>query len=160
MQTFDIRRTTVSDSEWIRDLLRDHWGSSRIVSRGRLYDADQLPGFVATHDRESIGLLTYFVDGTQCEVVTLDSLRENQGVGTALLKAVEAVARQAGCASLRLVTTNDNVKALQFYQKRGFTFVALHPNAVERSRTIKPEIPLRGIEGIPIRDELELELLL
>jgi ribosomal protein S18 acetylase RimI-like enzyme len=55
---------------------------------------------------------------------------------------------------------NDNLHALRFYQKRGFVLVALHRNALEASRKLKPEIPLVGIDGIPIRDEIELELVL
>ena len=38
--------------------------------------------------------------------------------------------------------------------------VAVHRNAIEESRKLKPEIPLTGIDGLPIRDEIELELLL
>ncbi len=158
MEEFNIQPITLSDSEWITCLLRDRWGSSHVVSRGKVYHADQLPGFVATYRDEKVGLITYSFHGTACEIVTFDSVRENRGVGSALLKAVEALARQAGCTCLRLVTTNDNLKALRFYQKRGFTLIALHRNAVEHSRTLKPEIPMRGNDGIPIRDELELEL--
>jgi ribosomal protein S18 acetylase RimI-like enzyme len=158
LEEFNIQPITLSDSEWITCLLRDRWGSSHVVSRGKVYHADQLPGFVATYRDEKVGLITYSFHGTACEIVTFDSVRENRGVGSALLKAVEALARQAGCTCLRLVTTNDNLKALRFYQKRGFTLIALHRNAVEHSRTLKPEIPMRGNDGIPIRDELELEL--
>ena len=160
LEELNIQQITLSDREWIRGLLRDHWGSSEVVSRGNVYHADQLPGFIATERDEKIGLITYSSHGTECEIVTLDSVLENRGVGSALLKTVETVARHAGCACLRLITTNDNLKALRFYQKRGFTLIALHRNAVEHSRTLKPEIPIRGNDGIPIRDELELELLL
>jgi hypothetical protein len=59
-----------------------------------------------------------------------------------------------------LITTNDNTKALRFWQKRGFRLAAVHRNAVEKSRKIKPEIPLTGNDGIPIKDEIELEMAL
>jgi hypothetical protein len=59
-----------------------------------------------------------------------------------------------------LITTNDNVAALRFYQKRGFTLAALHKNALEQSRRLKPQIPLLGLDGIPLRDEIELEIFL
>jgi GNAT superfamily N-acetyltransferase len=75
------------------------------------------------------------------------------GVGTALLAAVERKARR-----LWLLTTNDNVDALRFYQRRGFRLAELHPGGVEESRArLKPEIPETGEYGIPIRDELILE---
>jgi hypothetical protein len=62
---------------------------------------------------------------------------------------------------LWLISTNDNLNALKFYQKRGFSLVKLYKNAVNETRKkIKPEIPLIGENGIPIRDEVELEILL
>lgn len=69
------------------------------------------------------------------------------------------MARRAGCTRLWLVTTNDNLDALRFYQRRGFRLSRLRPGAVDLSRqTLKPEIPEVGTFGIAIRDELELEL--
>lgn len=56
-----------------------------------------------------------------------------------------------------LITTNDNLNALGFYQKRGFRIKAVYPGAVDEARRIKPEIPLAASNGIPIRDEIELE---
>ncbi|HEX7715028.1 MAG TPA: GNAT family N-acetyltransferase, partial [Bacillota bacterium] len=64
------------------------------------------------------------------------------------------------CQRLWLITTNDNLAAIRFYQLRGFVLVALHRDAIAQSRKLKPEIPLRGIDGIPIRDEIELEVVL
>jgi GNAT superfamily N-acetyltransferase len=92
-----------------------------------------------------------------CEIVTLDNLGDRRGVGTALIEAVMETARAAGCRRLWLITTNDNLRALRFYQKRGFRLVRLSPDAVTAARRIKPEIPLVGEDGIPLRDELELE---
>jgi ribosomal protein S18 acetylase RimI-like enzyme len=91
-------------------------------------------------------------------VLSIDSLREGAGVGSALLAAAVAAARAAGCARAYLITTNDNMRALRFYQRRGFALVALRPRAIERARALKPSIPLVGFGGIPLRDELELEL--
>ncbi len=85
---------------------------------------------------------------------------EKARIGTALIDAVKDVATMAHCKRLWLITANDNMAALRFYQKRGFLLVAVYRNAVEQSRRLKPEIPLVGIDGIPLRDEIELELLL
>jgi hypothetical protein len=52
------------------------------------------------------------------------------------------------------------MNALRFYQKRGFVLVAVHRNALEQSRKLKPEIPLIGDDEIPLRDEIELEMML
>lgn len=107
-----------------------------------------------------IGLLTYHLAYESCEVVTLDSLRPASGLGTALLEGAKAAARQARCHRLWLITTNDNLNALRFYQKRGFELVAVHRNALKHSRLIKPHLPLIGEHGIPLRDEIELEMIL
>jgi RimJ/RimL family protein N-acetyltransferase len=93
-----------------------------------------------------------------CGIVSLDSLVENMGLGTALLRALRDLVRAQGGRRVWLITTNDNTRALRFYQKRGFKLIALHMDAIKRSRQLKPEIPATGIDGIPIRDELELEL--
>ncbi len=105
-----------------------------------------------------MGLVTYHLEDDACEIVTLDSDLPGQGVGTALVRAVRQFARDEGCRRLWLVTTNDNLSALRFYQKRGFTLAALRTNAVERARELKPELPLVGNDGIPLRDEIELEM--
>ena len=82
----------------------------------------------------------------------------DRGVGTSLLSEVIKVAEGAGCKRVCLTTTNDNIKALEFYQNRGFALVAIHRGAVDRARTIKPSIPRVSPAGIPIKDEIELEL--
>jgi len=68
--------------------------------------------------------------------------------------------KKAKCKRLWLITTNDNTLAFRFYQKYGFALVAVHRNAIEKSRRLKPEIPLIGNAGIPLRDEIELEMML
>jgi ribosomal protein S18 acetylase RimI-like enzyme len=107
---------------------------------------------------ECVGLVTYELDGLACEIVTIDALREGEGIGTTLLKAVEDAAREAGCERVQLLTTNNNLRALAFYQKRGFRLVRLVPGALDEERKLKPSIPLIDEHGLPIRDELHLEL--
>jgi ribosomal protein S18 acetylase RimI-like enzyme len=102
--------------------------------------------------------LTYNIAGHECEIITLDSWRENLGIGTALIEAARQVAGQAGCKRLFLVTTNNNTRALHFFQRRGFIITSVRLNAIEASRLIKPEIPLTDEDGLPIRDEIELEI--
>lgn len=142
---------------WAAAILIEHWGSTSIVTRGRIHKADRLPGFVALWNGEPAGLLTYRIEGTECEIVSLNSLREGLGIGSALLQAVEKAARKANCTRLWLITTNDNLPAIGFYQRRNFAIAAVYPNALAESRRLKPEIPLIGRDGIPLRDEIELE---
>ena len=135
------------------------WCSEFVVGHGEKMKASALPALVATVDGEPVGVLTYAPRGPEWEVVTLNAVWRGVGVGTALLDALRAAARAAEAERVRLITTNDNTGALRFYQRYGFDLVALHRDAVTRSRAIKPEIPLSR-DGIPLRHELELELLL
>ena len=132
------------------------WGET-VVSRGRSWRPADLPAFVATVGDEPAGLVTWRVEDDEAELVSIEARVAGRGVGTALLRAVRAAAADAGCRRLWLVTTNDNTSALRFYQRRGWVLAAVHLGAVEASRRLKPSIPLRGDDGIPIRDELELE---
>jgi ribosomal protein S18 acetylase RimI-like enzyme len=118
----------------------------------------ELPGFAAFEDERCVGLVTYELGGDACEIVTIDALEEGQGIGTALLEAVVEAARAAGCVRLQLLTTNNNLRALAFYQKRGFRLVGLVAGAIDEERNVKPSIPLVDSAGLPIRDELHLEL--
>jgi ribosomal protein S18 acetylase RimI-like enzyme len=157
---FEIQSISLADRAWIQARYKQRWGSNRVVSRGELYTVSELPGFIAWKAAERIGLLTYHVAGEELEIVTLDSFEPRQGVGTALLAATEELARKSGLRRIWLVTSNDNTPALRFYQRRGFHLAALHRDALRVSRRIKPEIPLTGLDEIPIRDEIELEYLL
>lgn len=145
---------------WARELIVQEWGGPMIVTRGKVYDVGVFPGFIALHREEPVGLATYRIEGDECELMSLNSLVEGRGIGAALIAAVREVARAAGCRRLWLITTNDNLGALRFYQKHGFRLAALYPNALALSRRFKPQIPMTGLEGIPLRDEIEMEELL
>jgi ribosomal protein S18 acetylase RimI-like enzyme len=113
---------------------------------------------VAEENRRLVALLTYVVTGADCEVLTLHVDDRRRGLGSTLIAEVKEIARRAGCTRLWVLTTNDNVDALRFYQRRGFRLAAVRAGAVDASRTfLKPEIPAIGAHGIPIRDEIELE---
>ena len=158
MQEFVVRPLNADDRDWVLRFIVEHWGADKVVGHGVVYYPHDLPGFVAVRGSERLGLVTYHIEGDSCEIVTLNSVQESVGVGTALIKMVRYVARYFGCRRLWLVTTNDNLNALRFYQKRGFVLVAVHRNALQVSRKLKPEIPLVGMDGIPLRDEIELEM--
>ncbi|HSN74504.1 MAG TPA: GNAT family N-acetyltransferase [Anaerolineae bacterium] len=155
---FQVRTLEAADQPQVAAWMAEHWGSEIMISRGVVRRPAVLPGFAAVSGEGWLGLLTYHIDGDACEIVTIDSVQPNAGVGTALIETAKRAAVQAGCRRLWLITTNDNTAALRFYQKRGFVLAALHANAVTHSRQIKPEIPLVGNDGIPIRDEIELEI--
>ena len=131
-----------------------------VVAHGTIFRPSELPGFIASCEGGPVGLVTYYIERNDCEIVTLNSIRKGSGVGSALLERVKRAARESGCSRVWLITTNDNLAALRFYQRRGFHLVRVYPGAVDESRKLKPEIPQVGEDGIPIRDEIELEMLL
>jgi ribosomal protein S18 acetylase RimI-like enzyme len=154
--SFTVRPIISDDKTWIIPLFIEEWGSVRMVSRGRLFKAADNPGFAAIKEGKPAGLITYEIINNQCEITTLNSLTEGKGIGTALIDAVRETAIKANCKRLWLITTNDNTHALRFYQKYGFIIAAVYPDSIRQSRLLKPEIPLTGNDGIPLRDEIEL----
>ncbi len=154
-----VRPASPDDREWVRRVLMHRWHGARIVTRGVVHAADELPALIADANGERIGLATYRLAPPECEVISLDSMLPARGVGGALLDRVVSTARAAGCRRIWLITTNDNLAALRFYQKRGFVLAALHRGAIDESRRLKPALPQTGRDGIPLRDELELEKL-
>jgi GNAT superfamily N-acetyltransferase len=157
--TFSIR--TIQPKDWpeIREILTHFWGAPYMVAHGVLFYPSHLQGFAAVIGDRITGILHLQIDTLKanCEIITLASLQENQGIGTALIRAAARQAREEGCRKLRLITTNDNLKALRFYQKRGFRIRAVFPDQVDISRKLKPDIPERGQNGIPLKDEILLE---
>ncbi|KKM64251.1 hypothetical protein LCGC14_1503240 [marine sediment metagenome] len=157
MASFRVRPLNLNDKIWLKKIIEDQWASFRVVTKGKIHYVDKLPGFVAFHDQKKLGLLTYRMEENECEIITLNALIENIGVGTALLGQVETFCINKEVKRLWVITTNDNTDALRFYQKRGFKLRALYSNALKKSRKLKPEIPNEGFFGIKIRDEIELE---
>ena len=158
--SFTINKITDTDLDWVKEVFQG-WGADFIVSRGKKKYPEQLEGFYAVDDNDKkVGLVTFEIIGDQCEVVTLDAFVKFQGIGTILLNRVVDIAKSRQCLRVWLITLNDNLEAIRFYQKRGMTIAAVHLNALEESRRIKPTIPLIGQHGIPLRDEIEFEILL
>ena len=139
-------------------LVAELWGSELVAVHGTVLRPAEMPGFIAERSRRIVGLLTYQLDGDMLEIVTLNAIERRAGVGTRLIEAVASAARHFGCREIRLTTTNDNVDALRFYQRRGFRLAELRTGAVDRSRQEKPQIPRIGDYGIPLHDEIDLTL--
>jgi ribosomal protein S18 acetylase RimI-like enzyme len=153
-----VRPIEGADRPWVVRFLQERWGSERMVAHGTVFWPADHPGYIALRGEVAVGLVTYRVVGVACEITVLDSGVPHSGIGTALVRAVKEVAHHMGCCRLWLITTNDNIDALRFYQRRGFVLTGLRPNAMHAARSLKPEIPLIGEYGIPLRDELELEM--
>ncbi|MFC0391402.1 GNAT family N-acetyltransferase [Paenibacillus mendelii] len=134
-----------------------NYRSSIVVSRGKVHWLENLPGYVVIIEDVIKGLILYNIEGNDCEIVTLNSDIEGQGIGTALIDLVIVKARDHACKRVWLITSNDNLKAIRYYQRRGFDIKAVHQNAITEARRIKPLIPLAGMDGIPVKHEIEFE---
>lgn len=144
----------------INRYIREEWAGPLVATRGVLHDTSRAEGFAAVDQGELLGYALYAVENAQCEILVLHSLRENQGVGRALIQAVVGVAEENRCRRVWLITTNDNIHAIRYYQRAGFALAAVHIGGIAESRKRKPSIPLLGNEGIPIQHEFEFETLL
>jgi GNAT superfamily N-acetyltransferase len=154
-----IRSLEPTDRGWLEAFIREQWGSDVQAYRGALVRPADHPGFVAEEDGSPVGVAMVRFDGDECEIVTLNAVPRGRGVGTALVDAVAGYARDKGFRRLRVTTTNANLDALRFYQRGGFHLAELRVGAVDRARAeLKPEIPETGEYGIPLRDEVELEM--
>jgi GNAT superfamily N-acetyltransferase len=151
-----IRTVRDSDRPTVEWLTTELWGAAEVAVHDTVFYPAELPGFIAERAGRLAGLLTFDVSRDVLEIVTLNAIDRRIGIGTMLIEAVRAEAKRRGCREVLLTTTNDNVDALRFYQRRGFRLAALRPGAVDMSRLRKPEIPRTGDYGIPLRDEIDL----
>lgn len=156
---YTLRPITPADKPVLTPLLVREWGSVEVaaLSIGGVIDASTLPGWLAESDGEVVGMLTYLVRDGDAELVTINAFTGG-GVGAALLTALVEKCRAMGVRRIHVATTNDNTRALRFYQRAGFRLTALRVDAVTALRKVKPEIPSHGLDDIPIRDEIELAM--
>lgn len=150
-------RLNSANRELVNAFIREHWYTTTMVIRGKQIDMIQTEGFFLREEESIAGLLTYLIYDNVLEITSLDSLRENQGIGSALVDMAVREAKDRGLQKIVLITTNDNINAIRFYQKRGFDMARLFRNAVDDARKLKPEIPLIGENGIPLHHEIEFE---
>ena len=156
----NIKEITINDRDKIDSFFTEHWGSTEMVISTGIYQCNALDGFIVEEDNQIIGLITYVVKEIELEIISLDSLQEGKGIGSSLMDKVEDIAKQKKIRVVSLVTTNDNLNALRFYQKRSYRITSIIPNGVNKARNLKPSIPLIGEHGIPLNDELILKKVL
>ena len=141
---------------WLRNLWQAEWGGASMVSHGDAYHLSELLSLVARRGQQLVGAATYRMDEDSCELMSINAVESGIGVGTELLTAIERETIAAGKERVWLITSNDNLDAMRFYQRRGYLMVGVHVGAVDDARRIKPTIPLIGHHGIEIHDEVEL----
>ncbi|MBO6894148.1 MAG: GNAT family N-acetyltransferase [Roseibium sp.] len=149
-----IRPTEEKDHADVHQLLTERWTAPEIMLDDDMVDASRLPGYVAYDGDELVGLVTLIKRDGEWEILTLDSINRWGGVGSQLLDAVSTEARQLNVPRLTVRTSNDNLDAFRFYQRRGFRLEKIGQGVIDRERELKPGIPLRGDYGIEIHDEV------
>lgn len=152
-----MRAMTDSDRDFVLACVRRHFGGEPIVSLGRAYTLEELEFAFAREGGSPAAFAAHRFDDGQCEIVALVSANEGKGHGWKVVSEVLEKARSKGCRRVWLVATNDNLEAIGWYQRRGFRMVQVHRNSMDRERAMKPQIPLIGLHGIPLRDEIEFE---
>ena len=139
------------DEEWRRLL------GLPVVSLDREYRPTDVEGLVYRDDGGvPQGLVTWRVDGDGGEIVTVDAFEQGRHVGGRLLNGAEEELRRRGARGVTIMTTNDNLRAIAFYVRHGYRIVAVHLDAMERVRLLKPAVPETGQDGLPLRDVIEL----
>lgn len=144
----------------VNQYVADEWAGPMIVTKGISHNTSDTDGFISVIDGELTGYILYEIDNCECEILVLQSICENRGIGSALIRAVIDVAKSNHCTRVWLITTNDNIHAIRYYQKFGFELKAVYINALDESRRQKPSIPLFGNEGIPLKHEFEFDYML
>ena len=158
-KSISVRAIEEGDRDDIAELAMSFMGSTRVARLGRVDDVSILPGYLALEEGKVVGVLSYLVEEKTCELVFLEVVRQWAGIGSRLMAIFTEWAEVQPFDRIILVTTNDNIDALRFYQRRGWRLAEVRAGAVEHARKhLKPGIPETGTYGIPIRDEIVLEL--
>lgn len=159
MPEIKYRETTPEDSDRTALIMKEYWGGEPLVVRTKNYFPSKLNGVIAQSGEKWVGFLFYDLQGDDCEIIVFEVFEKFKGIGTKILDQLKEIARNKQCKRIYLMTHNDNLDALRFYQTRGFCICGIHINSMEIARKIKscPEI---GDYGISIRDEIDLELML
>ena len=142
----------------IRELVQQFWGEQEQITFDRKLTIAELPAFVAKVRDKVIGFVAFTETDNSIIVAALGMLPKYQGsgLGRKLVTKVEATAKKMGKMKLLVSTSNDDLPALAFYQTIGFQIIEVKPNVIAE----KHGQVLKGIGGLPIKDELRLQKLL
>ena len=148
---------TENENKAVTDIIKG-WGSDILVTRGKIYRVENLDGILVYDNNKIVGLGLYHIENSDCQMVLLETFIHNKGIGTQIIEKIKEIAKTQHCKRIFLITSNDNIDAIKFYQRKGFCISNIYINAMAESRKIKPEIPFIGNYEIPIRDEIEFEM--
>lgn len=155
--SFDVKNIGLEERKKINNFILKRWFSLEMILRGKIVDLKNINGFYIEDKNNIIGLITYRIIDFSLEIISLDSVYENRGIGSLLINKVKDFAAECNLKNIIVMTTNDNLRALDFYQKRGFILNKVFFDSIQQARKLKPEIPIKNENGIFIRDEVELK---
>lgn len=130
---FTIRQAELEDVDAMALLLRQlfelekdfqHSHAVQCRALSSLVCRDSATIMVATKQNRTVGMVSvqYIISTAMgdlsgwVEDLVVDSTERGKGIGTLLLKAIEADAREKGASRLQLLADKENNIALQFYQ--------------------------------------------
>jgi ribosomal protein S18 acetylase RimI-like enzyme len=118
-------------------------------------EADALPAYVAADDGNIVGAASYRCVDSVLNLVMLNVLPQwrGRGVVTELVTAVLQEARAQGIERVFATVTNDDLPGLGLYQRLGFTITGVLVDRLTGKGRVES-----GFDGIPVRDEIQLEL--
>jgi ribosomal protein S18 acetylase RimI-like enzyme len=151
-----VREATDADRAAAVALIRRDFGQTSIVAFGEPVSLDGAAMLAASMKGELAGALAYRLlpDALHILALATDPMWQRTGVGGHLVAEAEATARTSGLGRIVLATTNDNLPALYFYQRRDYVVTAMVPGAMLPHLKVATAA---GFGGIPIRDEIRLE---
>jgi ribosomal protein S18 acetylase RimI-like enzyme len=151
-----VRPAAAEDYRRIEELALHFWDETEVDCFDRKYDVLECPAFLVWDGGEAVGQASYAIEGEWNAVVLvmLNILPDHQrrGGGWMLLDAVRGEAVRRGLRRLLVVTSNDDLPALAFYQRYGFCITGILPGRIAADHG--GELP--GLAGIPVRDEIRL----
>lgn len=148
---------TPAPGEIERDWAEFSGGAPIFAALGEFSAADVEAALFEDREAAARGLITWAAKGDLAELVSVHADPPGGGLGAEMLAYAEGLLRSRGVHRLLVATTNDNTRALAFYQRHGFRLVELRLGDMDRVRAAKPHVPLTGNDGLPLRDLWVLE---
>jgi len=141
-----------SDASAIAAMSRDlieyglqwRWRTHRVA---RAIDDPDTNVAVLRRDEELVafGIMEYLDDEAYLILFAVAKLSQRQGVGSALLRWLEAAARAAGAQRIRVDTRRENVAARCFYNEHGY-----------HEWTLEPRMYSKAVDGVRLEKWLRV----
>ena len=151
-----IRESEERDQAGIIELFERDFGYTNIVAFGEEVVLGDAPSLAAWMKGELAGALAYrlLTDGLLILALATDAMWQRSGVGGHLVAEAESLPRARGLARVLVSTTNDNLPALYFYQRRDYHITEVVSGGLLAHIKEGGSV---GFGGIPLRDEIRME---